>query len=72
MDLRLLQSADYNMIRPITYLVVQGAEKYTEQLPQIHIVWRFLESQSTTVIQVHRKLSRIPLKITNFMLHSSS
>lgn len=43
-------------VERVVVLVVERAEQYAEQLPQVHVVGRLLKTQSAAVVQVHREL----------------
>ena len=45
-------------VEGVVVLVVQRAEKDAEQLSQIHIVGRLLETQAAAVVEIHGELAR--------------
>lgn len=45
-------------VEDVIVLLIQGSEQDPEQLAQVHVVRSLFESESTTVVQVHRELSR--------------
>ena len=47
----------HSPVKSVVILVIQGAEQDPEQLPQIHVIRAFLESQAPAVVEVHGKLS---------------
>ena len=55
-------------VEDVVVLVVEGAEKDAEQLPQVHVVGRLLEPQAAAVIQVHGELSWVALSHGNNIL----
>lgn len=40
-----------------TNLMIERSEENSEQLPQVHVIWRFIETKSSCVAQVHWELS---------------
>ena len=38
------------------YLVVKGSEEDPEQLPQVHVVWSFLEPEAPAIVEIHGEL----------------
>jgi hypothetical protein len=45
-------------IKDVVVLLVQSSEQDSEKLSQVHVVRGFLESKSSTVVQIHCKLGR--------------
>lgn len=44
-------------VKRVVVLVVQRAEQNSEQLTKVHVIWTFLKTQPSSVVQVHRELS---------------
>ena len=38
------------------YLVVKGSEEDPEELPQVHVVWSFLEPEAPAIVEIHGEL----------------
>lgn len=50
-------------IECVVILMIQSSEQDTEQLSQVHIVWRFFKPQTSAVIQIHSEFGGITLEV---------
>ena len=53
--------SQHGPVEHVVIVVVQRAEEYSEQLPQVHIVWSFVEAEAAAVVEIHSKLGRVAL-----------
>ena len=49
---------EYCPIKDVVVLVVESSTQDSEQLAQVHIIWSFVEAETTTVVEVHCELCR--------------
>ena len=49
-------------VENIVILVIEGAEKDSEQLAEVHVIRSLFEPQPSAVVQIHGKFCRITLE----------
>ena len=47
---------EHSPVKGVVILMMQSAEQNAEQLPQIHVVWSLIKTQSPAVVEIHGKL----------------
>jgi len=52
---------EHRPVKHVVVIVVQRAEKYSEELAQVHVVRGLVEAQPAAVVQIHDKLGRVTL-----------
>jgi len=43
-------------VEGVVVLVVKGSEEDPEELPQVHVVWSFLEPEAPAIVEIHGEL----------------